>query len=131
MATQRNPPRSARRRRQSARERRITDEIVVDAYGPEERAMGWYYYLEGKLRFPFRARCVKRRSTSPLRIGETVNATGMAPEDDCAADMIVLVRLDRRTFGVPLSQLQPHVIDAEAAEAIADWHYWCTMKYEL
>ena len=26
-----------------AREERITMEIIVDAYGPEEQAMGWYY----------------------------------------------------------------------------------------
>ncbi|NWK54709.1 hypothetical protein HW115_03745 [Verrucomicrobiaceae bacterium N1E253] len=30
------------------REDRITMGAVVDAYGAEERAMGWYYYLEGK-----------------------------------------------------------------------------------
>ena len=29
-----------------ARERRIELEIVIDAYTPEESAMGWYYYLE-------------------------------------------------------------------------------------
>ena len=28
-----------------AREERIEMEVVVDAYGPEERAMGWYCYL--------------------------------------------------------------------------------------
>ena len=26
------------------RDHRITMEIIVDAYGPEEQAMGWYYY---------------------------------------------------------------------------------------
>lgn len=31
------------------RERRIADEIVVDAYGEEEQALGWYYYLEDRL----------------------------------------------------------------------------------
>ena len=39
--------------RDEAREERIMMEIVVDAYGPEEQAMGWYYYLEGQLQFPF------------------------------------------------------------------------------
>ena len=29
------------------REERIEMEIVVDAYGAEKRAMGWYYYLLG------------------------------------------------------------------------------------
>lgn len=33
-------------KRDDTRERRITDEIIVDAYDPEEKAMGWYYYLE-------------------------------------------------------------------------------------
>ena len=28
--------------REEAREQRIASEIVVDANGPEERAMGWY-----------------------------------------------------------------------------------------
>jgi hypothetical protein len=36
------------------REDRIHNEIVVDAYGPEERALGWYYYLENQMRFPLR-----------------------------------------------------------------------------
>ena len=33
------------------REERIYNEAVVDAYSPEERAMGWYYYLDDKYRF--------------------------------------------------------------------------------
>lgn len=28
----------------TAREERILMEAVVDAYSPEERALGWYYY---------------------------------------------------------------------------------------
>jgi len=32
-----------------ARERRITMEIVVDAYTESERPMGWYRYFEGAL----------------------------------------------------------------------------------
>lgn len=49
------------------REQRIQQEVVVDAYGAEEKAMGWYYYLENHLRFPFRAKCVAQRAISPLR----------------------------------------------------------------
>ncbi|MGZ3629123.1 MAG: calcium-binding protein [Ktedonobacteraceae bacterium] len=33
-------------------------EIIVDSYGPEERAMGRYYYLEGKIQILFYALCV-------------------------------------------------------------------------
>ena len=31
---------------------RINMEMVVDAYNEEERAMGWYYYLEDRLHLP-------------------------------------------------------------------------------
>ena len=50
-----------------SREHQIEMEIVVDAYGEVERAMGWYCYLQDKLTFPFLARCIARRMTSPLR----------------------------------------------------------------
>ena len=36
--------------------KRIRDEFIVDAYGPEEQAMGWYYYLEDRLQFFFYVR---------------------------------------------------------------------------
>lgn len=64
------------------REERIHDEAIVDAYGPEEQAMGWYYYLESKLTFPFMARCAVSRTVSPLKKGELLEVRRMAPEDN-------------------------------------------------
>jgi len=37
-------------------------------------------YLEEKLRFPFRAKCICLRATSPLRKGEKVEVTDLAPQ---------------------------------------------------
>ena len=42
-------------KKDTAREDRIEMEIVVDAYNSEERAMGWYSYLQDALSFPFTA----------------------------------------------------------------------------
>jgi hypothetical protein len=56
-----------RRPRDEEREQRITMEIVVDAYTPEEQAMGWYYSLEDRLRFPFTASVPSRRCASATR----------------------------------------------------------------
>jgi len=81
-------------------------EIVVDAYGPEEQALGWYYYLEDRLVSPFQAECIEKRRISPLRVGETVEVIGMGPEDDCMHEMFVAVRWSGRTMGVPLAQLK-------------------------
>jgi hypothetical protein len=47
------------------REKRIDYEIVVDAYDELERALGWYYYLDEKLSYPFSAKCILERATSP------------------------------------------------------------------
>ena len=43
------------------REERIQNEAIVDTYGPEEQALGWYYYLENQIKFPFAARCIAGR----------------------------------------------------------------------
>lgn len=113
------------------RENRIQNEAIVDAYGPEEKAMSWYYYLEGKLSFPFQARCIVSRSASPLRKGETVEVRRMAPEDICEIDMLVRILWQGRNLAVPLSQLTAIDPDEETAEAIGDWHYWVARGYPL
>jgi hypothetical protein len=73
----------------SARERRIEQEIVVDAYTSDERAIGWHCYLDDKLGFPFKAKCIAAREISPLKKGEVVEVLGMAPADDCMREMFV------------------------------------------
>ncbi len=119
----------AKLKKDPLREERIDNEVVVDAYGPEERAMGWSYYLEGKIRFPFRARCLAAKMVSPLRKGETVEVRRMAPEDACSADMLVLIKWHGRNVAVPLSQLLPLGADESTVEAIGDWHYWVAQGY--
>ena len=108
-------------------------EIVVDAYGEDERAMGWYYYLDDKLQFPFTATCIAKRAISPLRVGDEVEVIGMTGEDECSHEMFVSMRWDRKEgLAVPLSQLKPagHT-DERTREAIEDWHYWVRMGYEF
>src|SRR5262245_16771516 len=99
------------------RDDRISNEIIVDAYGPEEQAIGWYYYLDEKLDFTFKAKCIEERSSSPLRVGETVEVTGMAPEDECEKEMFVMVTWNDRSLGVPLAQLKGVRVDEDTKEA--------------
>ena len=112
-----------------ARKHRIEQDIVVDAHDEEERAMGWHSYLEDKLRFPFRAKCMVARKISPLKKGEEVEVISLAPEDDCMRTMVVLIRFADRTLGVPLDQLEAVTGGKAAREAMADWRYWCAMGY--
>ena len=91
--------------------------------------MGWYYYLEDKIRFPFQAECVVAKVVSPLLKGETVEVQVMAPEEACSVDMLVLIRWQGRSMAVPLSQLLPIKGNKATNEAIADWHYWVLQGY--
>jgi Calcium binding len=119
-----------RLKRDPVREDRIHNEAIVDAR-PEEQAMGWYYYLEGKISFPFRAKCLAANAVSPLRKGETVEVLRMAVEDVCERDMLVQIRWQGRKMAVPLSQLGAIDPDESTKEAIDDWHYWVTQGYCL
>ncbi len=122
----------AKAKRAEDREERITMEIIVDAYGPEEQAMGWYYYLEDKLQFPFTAVCNERRAISPLQVKDEVDVIGMGPEEECEREMFVKIRWDRDGLAVPLSQLTPiRATPEQTREAVEDWHYWVQMGYEF
>ena len=66
--------------------------------------MGWCYYLDDKIQFPFQARCIAAKVVSPLRKGETVEVQGVAPEDAYCGEMLVLIRWQGRTMAVPLAQ---------------------------
>jgi hypothetical protein len=121
-----------RPKKNKEREERITMEIIVDANGPDEQAMGWYYYLEEKLHFPFTAICCKKRAISPLRVEDEVDIIGMAPAEECEREMFVTMRWEKDGLAVPLSQLIPiSETSAETIEAVEDWHYWVKMGYKF
>jgi hypothetical protein len=113
------------------RENRIYNEALADANGEEEQILGWYYYLDDKIQFPFQARCIAAKVVSPLRKGEAVEVQGMAPEDACCGEMLVLIRWQGRTMAVPLVQLTGVGVQESTAEAIADWHYWVAQGYRF
>lgn len=120
-----------KRKIDKAREERIDEEIIVDCYGEAERAMGWYYYLEDRLEFPFTAKCIAIRSISPLKTGEVVEVLGLAPEDECEREMFVTIRWETRKFAAPLSQLQVVKASKETKEDVEDWRYWVARGYEF
>jgi hypothetical protein len=123
--------RRPRHRTNRNREHRITYEIVVDAYDEVERALGWYYYLENVLQFPFQAECTVHRSVSPLRPGDKADVVGMPPEEECMREMFVTVRWMNKRLAVPLSQLRPLRTTPITRQAVDDWHYWIKQGYQF
>lgn len=117
--------------RDETREQRIHNEVVADAYGKEEVAMGWYYYLEECFSFPFTAVCRCERALSPLLLKDEVEVVGLAPEDECEHEMFVEIHWKPRPLAVPLMQLWPVTASEETLEAVEDWHYWVARGYEF
>ena len=105
--------------------------IVVDANGPEEQAMGWYYYIADTMNFPFSARCVARRTISPLELGDEVEVVDIAPAEECEHEMFVMIRWKSRQLAVPLMQLEGIEVDEETQQVIEDWQYWVNRGYEM
>ncbi len=118
-------------KRDPEREQRIM-EVVVDAHDEQERAMGWYYYLQDQLRFPFTAVSIAKRPISPLRVKDEVEIIGMPGEDECEHEIFVTIRWEQEGLAVPLAQIRPiAATDEQTKQAVADWHYWVQMGYEF
>lgn len=121
--------------RDETRENRIVEEIVVDAEDKEERAMGWYYYLDDSLNFPFMAKW-KRKSRKTGTVEEKlVEVLGMCPEDDCLKDMYLDIALlngkEDDVYSAKLSDLEAIDVDEDTEQAIADWMYWLARGYKF
>ena len=109
--------------RDEERQNRIEDEILADAYGAEEQAMGWYYYLAEGMNYPFQAKCVQETRQSPLKLGEITTVIDMLANNN-SFEMLAEIKFLGRTMGVPLYQLEPIDVDAGTQQVIEDWQYW-------
>jgi hypothetical protein len=119
------------KKKEPAREKRIDMDIVVDAYGALEQAMGWYYYMEDNLNFSFPATCIRTREISPLKLRENVEVIGLPSEDECENELFVTVLWNDRRFSVPLDQLACAMCDRKTKQAVEDWHYWVRQGYRF
>ncbi|MBE9200148.1 MULTISPECIES: calcium-binding protein [unclassified Nodularia (in: cyanobacteria)] len=121
--------------RDENREHRIETEIIVDAENQEDRAMGWYNYLDDTLNVPFMAKLTKKSGKTSAVEEKKVEVMGMAPDDECLKDMYVEVVYphgqDEDLFSVKLSDLVAINTDSDTKEAIADWHYWLARGYKF
>jgi hypothetical protein len=80
----------------------------------------------------FKTSCKSRsaRATSPLEVGVKVEVVGLAREDDCMAEMFVLVRYAKSQLAVPLEQLACHAPDEQTCQTVADGYYWVARGHE-
>ncbi|CAD5931338.1 hypothetical protein PCC9214_01305 [Planktothrix tepida] len=118
-----------------SREERITYEIIVDAYDEQEVAMGWYYYLNDNINFPFAGKWSRKvRKTGKIQEKE-VKVLGMASEDECLSDMYVEVvdvgNNEDNVHTVRLSDIEAIDPDEKNQQALGDWQYWIEQGYHF
>jgi len=114
------------------RENRIDNEIVVDAYGEAERAMGWYCYLQDTIIFPFPAKWKKTNKKTGEIVEKEVEVLDLAPADDCESNMyaeVAYIGETDDTFTAKLSDIEAINPDPKTEEALSDWQYWIDMNY--
>ena len=107
------------------REYRIRNEAIPDAYGEEEVAMSWYYYMAENLAFPIKAK-VKLR----LRGGKTEEKAVKIVEIDPKSETSLTLRLgitegksDRVQYISPADIVSIQTAEANL-EVLNDWLYW-------
>lgn len=115
----------------TSREQRIAAEVIPYAKTDEDQENVWYYYLEDKLNFPFKAKWKSEGRRSSPTEGAAVEVLGMASENDCTEDMFVEVLYQKEVFSVSLTDLEIVAADSATQEAIADWNYWMSRGYQL
>ncbi|MEM0964755.1 MAG: calcium-binding protein [Verrucomicrobiota bacterium] len=113
------------------REERITYKIIVDCYNELEVAMGWYYYLQDNLNFPFDARISGSSQYNTLPENETVTVVSMADEEDCENSMWVTIKTRDGEIIMPLEQIEPINSSGKTSEAVNDWLYWLDQDYQF
>lgn len=96
------------------REERITGDILVDIYEDYEVPLGWYYYLERTLNFPFPA-LWQTASQKGKGKGAQVEVVGMAEEEECSSEMVCEVAFEGDVFSVPLINLFAPEADEKTA----------------
>jgi len=80
--------------------------------------MGWYYYHEDKMRFPFICNVHQGETNLTLKKGEIIEVVGVAPEEDCENEMFTEIKWKGAHPRCSLSQLEGIGVDEETREAL-------------
>lgn len=104
---------------------RIQQEILTDAYTPEEKQLAWYTYLSEMLDFPFRAQ-IRRRRRDACELLQEVEVLALEDLDESTDEQRVEVAPvgEELTFWVPLEELCNVQADDFTFEAVEDWKTW-------
>ena len=104
---------------------KIDYEIIVDCYDEYEVSMGWYYYMEETLKFPFKAKAKLKKVDGSVKLTE-IQVTGLAADEEgfMGNDFDLEILTGGHFSNIHYSQLSQIKADDETLEAFAIWEYW-------
>ncbi len=103
-------------------EQKIYDEIIVDCYDEIEASMGWYYYFEENLHFPFKATAQLKKSDGGVELQE-VKITGIASQEEYFVGKDFNLQMQSGEYLFPIAYSKLSNIRA-TLEAFMIWDYW-------
>ena len=112
----------------------ITNEIVVDAKDADDVAMGWLYYMQAELLFPFEAKMeVKNRNEEKSVV--RIDVLDLSPDNENNNSPEVILEVSEkgseRVMDVRISKLQDVKADESTKNAVAIWKYWKSGKFRF
>jgi hypothetical protein len=79
--------------------------------------------------FPFMAtvEAAQLRGLSPE--SGPLEVVGLAPEDDCMNQMVIVAKSEGRSVHIPLSACVCREVSESTLRAVEDWQYWVARGY--
>lgn len=109
-------------------------EIVVDAKDDDDVAMGWFYYMQDELEFPFEAEMEAKNRRGEKSVIE-IDVLGLSSDNENNNSPEVILEVSEkgseRVMNVGISKLQNAKGDESTQNAVAVWKYWQAGKYRV
>ena len=100
---------------------------VLDGINPADEDAcleAWFKYLSETLIFPFDAELTEDGYYSPIRIGDIVKVISMNKVQDDLYGALVVVKKDRKTYQLPLADLEINDHHSPQYQVVRDYAIW-------
>ena len=104
---------------------KIDYEIIVDCYDEYEVSMGWYYFMEETIEFPFRATAKLKKLNGSIEQKE-IEIIGLASDEEgfIKNDFDLEIEAGEHVGTIAYSKLSSVKASPETMEAFTIWNHW-------
>jgi len=106
---------------------KIDYEIIVDSHDEYEMSMGWYYFMEESITFPFKATAQLKKRDGSIEKKEVI-IVGLSSDEESfmSNDFELEMETEQHINKISFSKLSNIKASAETLEAFTIWNYWIT-----